>query len=389
MISGPLYFIHVPKTAGSALREVLGNFFCGKKVFDSWNDHDVFEVNPEILQNAELIMAHAGLVYAPYTVNPEYVIVLRDPVELTLSYYEQIIKDKSNLLNSIASSMTVDEFFYDFEFIKKYANPYTRAMMTDSPENLMYQYYGAQSINYNRRAIDIEHWIEKGRVPYIRHVINSDELDSGIAEVAISHGFNPVKSQKTNVNPKKNYSDFYTEHVDNISKANSADYRLIHVLKEQRNNDERLGVLRFKSNTCYERGSILYPTSTILGDGWNSIEFYDSTSAVWSRSEAASIYISTADSVKKIVIRFSMLAPLGNEIYVEVNKIIVYPQIVIDYGSEEHNYLLVISLEGMQRNACGYEVLLKNLPLISPGQTNNVSFDDRTLGIYFKWLSLI
>lgn len=389
MTKQPLYFIHVPKTAGTALRGSLNSMFSGLKIVDSWNNSDLFRLNMEDCKTADLVMAHCGLAFSPYLKNVDYCIVLRDPIELTLSYYEQLLKDPYNLLHSYAISMSCDEFFNEFNFLEKYANPYTRAFMTSSPELLHYQFYGYEKIDYQLRAIEIKYWLRKNQVPYIRHIIDADDLDAGLADIAISRGFLPIAARKINVNSGKNYINKYSTFFERIRFLNEADYQLIAELKKQREFDLELGVLKYRSCNLLNRGSLIYPSAEYFYNGWHDVEFYDGKSAVWSNSKSAEIILPVSEAVRKVIVRFSMPISLVSDIDIEVNHLRVEALIAMNYEENAHDYIMAIDLRGIPRSAIGYRITLNNLPLISPSEMSNDFNETRSLGIYVFSITLL
>ena len=85
-----LFFLHIPKTAGTAITDSLRAFFPSDRVFPSYSENDVVQFSKETLREQyDFVHAHAGANVAfSKASEPSHVFtVLRDPTSRILSLY--------------------------------------------------------------------------------------------------------------------------------------------------------------------------------------------------------------------------------------------------------------------------------------------------------------
>jgi len=89
-----LYYMHIPKTAGTSLIAILESNFDLDAIYPEKLWHKLLKKIPRDFTKYKLVRGHFG-----YNVNqvlhkkPVYMTMLRDPVERTISQYEQIRHD--------------------------------------------------------------------------------------------------------------------------------------------------------------------------------------------------------------------------------------------------------------------------------------------------------
>jgi hypothetical protein len=93
----PLFFLHIPKTAGIALRHWLGNHFAAPRI--CWIDHtDPAGGVPASLGAYDLVGGHACYPFvARFARPPQVITFLRDPIDRAISafyYFRQLGRDR-------------------------------------------------------------------------------------------------------------------------------------------------------------------------------------------------------------------------------------------------------------------------------------------------------
>lgn len=84
-----LFFLHIPKTAGTTLIQYLDMKFSRGKIFRYRNHDDVYSLSPVQFNNYNLIRAHIGYELVDYLPKfPQIVTFLRNPIERTISQFE-------------------------------------------------------------------------------------------------------------------------------------------------------------------------------------------------------------------------------------------------------------------------------------------------------------
>jgi hypothetical protein len=94
--SPPLFFLHIPKTAGIALRHWLGNHFAASRI--CWINHtDPAGGVPASLEPFDLVGGHACYRFASrFARRPRVITFLRDPIDRAISafyYFRQLGRD--------------------------------------------------------------------------------------------------------------------------------------------------------------------------------------------------------------------------------------------------------------------------------------------------------
>ncbi|QBQ53547.1 sulfotransferase family 2 domain-containing protein [Nitrosococcus wardiae] len=84
-----LCYIHIPKTAGTAVTDVLQNIYPADKIFNATFMHEYTSVDPSVFHYYLLYKGHIHYSFAIETLpkDTQYITVLRDPVERVISLY--------------------------------------------------------------------------------------------------------------------------------------------------------------------------------------------------------------------------------------------------------------------------------------------------------------
>jgi hypothetical protein len=109
-----LFFLHIPKTAGSTLVEVIKRQYRSNEIYELNNSSFGEELAGLPESRREEIRAIWGHFYFgvhTYIERPStYVTMLRDPVERVISHYYYVRRDPSHYLYEVAHNLTLEEF---------------------------------------------------------------------------------------------------------------------------------------------------------------------------------------------------------------------------------------------------------------------------------------
>jgi hypothetical protein len=146
-----LYFLHIPKTAGTSVSNSLTEIAVKKNlsmVGPILIDHLVERPHWE---KADLLVGHLGLL--PLDHNFRYFTVLRDPLERLYSHYSHVKRDPGHYFNKIvtAEKINFEDFLLDERFRNMNFNMQTRYLST-IPKFDHSEKYGA----FPQRAYDFE-----------------------------------------------------------------------------------------------------------------------------------------------------------------------------------------------------------------------------------------
>lgn len=90
-----VYFLHIPKTAGTTFIAILDSFFDADSIYPEKVWHELLKKDDKEFSKYKLVRGHFGYnIRQVLHKKPIYVTMLRDPIERTISQFEHIRKDK-------------------------------------------------------------------------------------------------------------------------------------------------------------------------------------------------------------------------------------------------------------------------------------------------------
>jgi len=127
-----LYFLHIPKTAGSALRTFLEDKYQIPAICPHLDFSTLLLQKPSVIDSYRLICGHHGL-YLKQLVNKKYriVTVLRDPLDRAVSHYRHLKATKDNWLNEWVQDKSFEEFVLSDQGVAELLNFQTRFLSLD------------------------------------------------------------------------------------------------------------------------------------------------------------------------------------------------------------------------------------------------------------------
>lgn len=136
-----LYFHHIHKTAGSSLRQYIGEHFDLDQISSArWHTSALLEEPPEAFDR-DFVAGHFGSFLhdiAPRPLVP--VTMLRDPVDRTLSAISDISWRKNNWMHERFSQLSIEEFVHDEIGTGTIMNFQTRSLALDSLQREYVEY---------------------------------------------------------------------------------------------------------------------------------------------------------------------------------------------------------------------------------------------------------
>ena len=119
----PLYFLHIPKTAGISLTAILESRFDAELICPAHLWHDLMRIPRGDLKRYRLFRGHFYSYLSQFLERGlTHLTMLRDPVERSISHFEHVRRAPEHYFHRKASSQTLAEFV---------SNPETRPMIED------------------------------------------------------------------------------------------------------------------------------------------------------------------------------------------------------------------------------------------------------------------
>src|SRR6185369_8571910 len=124
----PLYFLHIPKTAGVSFRTLLDSRYRPRDICPVYNPRDLFTAPTSSLNGYPLYRAHLGFTLPTHVSRPlRIVTLLRNPVALIVSMYHFFRRWTPHPLHAVIHEqrLGLDDFVYHDACVPYLWNPQT------------------------------------------------------------------------------------------------------------------------------------------------------------------------------------------------------------------------------------------------------------------------
>ena len=127
-----LYFLHIPKTAGTSFTDVLKANFKPDESSLSLPVNEFLKLTPEVRASFKAIAGHYFYNIQDFVPgSPVYITMFRDPIERTISIYTQARRLPNHYAYEIAKTQSLHEFVTDPRMHGLYVNCQTRYLSAD------------------------------------------------------------------------------------------------------------------------------------------------------------------------------------------------------------------------------------------------------------------
>ncbi|WP_245871864.1 sulfotransferase family 2 domain-containing protein [Nitrosotalea sinensis] len=244
-----LYFLHIPKTAGTTFTSVLDSFFDYQSIFPEQVYRKLILDLPEDFTKYKLIRGHFGhTIYKIIPQNILYLTMLRDPIQRTISYYDhmKLAPTTNNWVheNFLSEIETSDSALQDPKKIPVFTNYQIRHLAVDLDIRSIAQYY-----KMNKRAFffdTVEEFIHpdisdelllqtaKQRLLEFSFFGLVERFEESLFLLYYTFGWKPIRSiWNLMVAPRKTSMHDISEHTMKIIKEyTKLDYELYEYAKE-------------------------------------------------------------------------------------------------------------------------------------------------------------
>jgi hypothetical protein len=224
-----LYFIHIPKTAGTSLRSSLQNHFMPSEVIDSWTRDDIFNLSYSKLDTAKLIMSHSGRIFAEGFEKPiDYAVILRDPIDLVLSQFRQMKTDKAHPAYERIKREDYATFFSKEIYRRCYSNYIARHVLSRTAADFHLLTEDAEFLSLSERESLLESGLESA-VDFLlgaTFVATFEHVNQLYLDICADRGWIPQDLPVLNRSAAPPSRDIEPELIELISDANKYDVEL-------------------------------------------------------------------------------------------------------------------------------------------------------------------
>jgi len=239
-----MYFLHIPKTAGTTLIATLDSYFDHDSIFPSKVWSDVLTNNSKMKKTWKLVRGHFGYNIKPFiSSKPIFLTVLRDPVKRTISQIEHIRRDPigNNWVKKkfLPPNITFDQILQNEKINLVFRNTQTRHLGLDcdvikltrnQSSKTKEDFRFDQNLPLFEKEIPLEKMLENAikRLEKFEFVGISEKFEESMFLLYYTFGWMPInRSWKLNVAPVKTSKKGVKEN-------------LIHILHDLNKLDTRL-----------------------------------------------------------------------------------------------------------------------------------------------------
>ncbi|TWA77018.1 sulfotransferase family protein [Azospirillum brasilense] len=405
-----IYFLHIPKCAGTSFRTWMENNFHRDDILSLWDDVNISRIPPSVLRTKKCISSHSGWWPMDYLENTHRVVtVLRDPVERTVSSYRYILQTSHHMLSDTANRMDILDFFRHPRIRRYMANWQTRHLAFQSiQESTAVQEYDTPVdkeyfVNsYDENSLEIA----KENIRNIDFLGTSKTVNELMHSICHFYGwYPPERLPKFNITQAEFTANTTPEVLDEIRSINlvdqavydfaieeikrrdlqkfSRDETISKFIKRMNMQNRQSGDFRFDFNDQFS------------GEGWYGRESEQNGYTVrWTGPEnSSSVYVCfDSSSDYNITMMASSYIPEiidGIEIYANGEKLPL--SLYQPPNLPTHTRIVSARIDAASLSANNGTVHFRiDLPrTVIPHEINSADPDRRALGVYVHWLDFI
>jgi hypothetical protein len=411
-----LYFLHIPKTAGTTLISILDDLYDNDQICPAQLWHEFVKIPPEQLLKYRLLRGHLGYcVYQFLPKKPIYITLLRDPVERAISHYEHIRRGTRHYLHHkfMTENITLADFINNPEINPLITNFQTRNIAFDldiksiirSLSFSQLQDLTLQSIvELSPITISQSDLIEiaKERLSHFAFVGLVERLEECLPLLSYTFRWRPIASRHLNVTPNRiRREEIPQPLIERIIELNQLDIEL-YQYAEQLVNQSLMSMREALGSRSYEQYFLegLTPMSSVeltfdqamWGSGWHQREL-DTLSGLpfrWTGPSPTSTLNFYLEAESDYALEFRVIRAISPELLdnlsVQVNGKAIDLTRVSD-GGHGAIYRGLIPSEHLQKQNLT-QLAFQVSETVAPQSLEPGSRDDRPLGIAFNWLRI-
>lgn len=386
-MSRSLYFIHIPKCAGTSMRQALLDIFPTGNIVDSWKREDIFEMDLGLLSQADLIMSHSGRLYSNYIDRAlDYILVAREPFDLFKSRCLHMMKDQGHVANSDINKLGIAEFIRSKNYINSTANIMTRHLLVGSLDNVSLLEEDAENIDFSARQIELNCRAAESMelLDQIRYISVIDQSEDLIDRIYQDRNWPSPRPQRLNVNSDAIEFD-WDAFADEFYDANALDMSLWNTISISHFSNKTPLAFRI-SDAIIKNGNVPLD-GPYVGEGWHTVEREaNGACARWTRGEACDIYLPTRCGIDHVLATFAVWTEdVVSDLKILVDGQLVSHTLMRNSEASGFEYFLLVPLKAKRPFVT---LTFSGIRPVRPSELTGDE-DTRLLGLRFKRLQSV
>jgi hypothetical protein len=221
----PLFFVHIPKTAGTSMRMFLADQYANQPICPAVDWAGLLNIAPENISGFDLIQGHFGVNLKPL-IRPDAktLVLLRNPLNRTLSALRHLKRDPNfHALHEHVKDMSVGEILSDPALFEMQSNVQTALLSARSNPNSILRYLrdGPPLKDHQPDPADLEEVvadldIAKQNLEQIDFIGICESLDEFLPGFCRAMGYHPLQSFRRDNGAPDGLSDFAALAADEI-----------------------------------------------------------------------------------------------------------------------------------------------------------------------------
>jgi hypothetical protein len=201
VLSSAVIFLHIPKSAGSTLNEIIWRQYSSRHTFSIYESGKFHELNqlPEVRkQEIKLINGHVEFGIHQFLPQPStYITLLRDPIERAISHYYYVLRTPKHHLYKIVTSkeMGLEEYIKS-GITKELDNGQTRLLAGP-------QFNSGVDVEFGHCTSELLEQAKRNLSTYFKVVGLTEEFDRTLLLLKRTFGWKDIFYLARNVSQKR------------------------------------------------------------------------------------------------------------------------------------------------------------------------------------------